>query len=60
MEANLNVVSDRIMPALEKMNERAISLQEVFEAVNEMNSGKALGLYGFTVKCLKKWGMTVL
>ena len=36
------------------------SLVEVREAVNEMKSGKAPGLDGFPVECLKKGGMTVL
>ena len=30
------------------------------EAVNEMRSGKAPGLDGFPVECLKKGGMAVL
>ena len=30
------------------------------EAVNEMKSGKAPGLDGFPVECLKKGGMAVL
>ena len=30
------------------------------EAVNEMKSGKAPGLDGFLVECLKKGGMAVL
>ena len=42
------------------MNERAISLEEVGEAVNEMKSGKAPGLDVFPVECLKKGGMAVL
>ena len=42
------------------LNERAISLVEVREAGNEMKSGKALGLNGFPVECLKKCGMAVL
>ena len=42
------------------MNERAISLEEVGEAVKEIISGKALGLDGFPVECLKKGGMAVL
>ena len=42
------------------LNERAISLEELGEAVNEMKSGKAPGLDGFSVKCLKKCGMSVL
>ena len=33
---------------------------EVREAVNEMKSGKAPGLDGFQVECLKKGGMAVL
>ena len=39
---------------------RAISLEEVGEAVNEMKSGKAPGLDGFLLECLKKGGMVVL
>ena len=42
------------------MNERAISLEKVGEAVNEMKSCKATGLDGFPVECLKKGGMAVL
>ena len=41
-------------------NETAISLEEAGEAVNEMKSGKAPGLDGFPVECLKKCGMAVL
>ena len=42
------------------LNERAISLEEVVEAVNEMKSGKSPGLDGFPVECLKKGGTAVL
>ena len=42
------------------LNERGISLEEVGEAVYEMKSGKAPGLDGFPVECLKKGGMAVL
>ena len=42
------------------LNERAISLEEVGKAVNAMRSGKAPGLDGFPVECLKKGGMAVL
>ena len=42
------------------MNGRAISLVEVRQAVNEMKSGKAPGLDGFPVECLKKGDMAVL
>ena len=42
------------------VNERAISLEEVGEAVNEMKSGEAQGLDGFPVECLKKGGMALL
>ena len=45
---------------LGNLNERAISLEEVGEAVNEMKSEKAPGLVGFPVECLKKGGMEVL
>ena len=59
-EANINVVGNWRMPMLGDLNKRAISLEEVGEAVNEMKSGKAPGLDEFPVKCLKKGGMTVL
>ena len=42
------------------LNEKAISLEEVGEAVNEMKFGKAPGQDGLPVECLKKDGMTVL
>ena len=58
-EANINVVGNWRMPVLGDLNERAISL-EVREAVNEMRSGKAPGLDGFPVECVKKGGMAVL
>ena len=44
-EANVNVVGDR-MPMLGEVNVRAISIEEVKEAVKEMKSGKAPGLDG--------------
>ena len=59
-EANINVVGNWRIPLLEDLNERAISLEEVGEAVNEMKSGKAPGLDGFPVECLKNCGMAVL
>ena len=59
-EANINVVGNWRMPVLGDLNERAISLEEVGEAVNEMKSGKAPALDGFTVECLKKGGIAVL
>ena len=59
-EANMNVVGNWRMPVLGDLNERAISLEEVWEAVNEMRSGKAPGLDGFPVECVKKCGMAVL
>ena len=59
-EANINVVGNSQMPVLGDLNERAISLEEVREAVNEMKSSKANGLDGFPVECLKKGGMVVL
>ena len=43
-EANINEVGNWQMPALGDLNERAISLQEVGEAVNEMKSCKAIKL----------------
>ena len=42
------------------LNERAISLDEVGDAVNEMKSGKAPGLDIFPLEYLKKGGMAVL
>ena len=47
--ANINVVGNWRMPVLGDLNEIAISLEEVGEAVNEMKSGKAPGLDGFPV-----------
>ena len=37
-----------------------IASADVREAVNEIKSGKAPGLDGFIVECLKKCGMAVL
>ena len=59
-ETNVNVVGNWRMPVLGDLNERAISLEEVGEAVNEMKSGKAPGLDEFPVECLKKCGIAVL
>ena len=42
------------------LNDIALSLEEVGEAVNEMKSGKAPEPNGFSVECLKKGGMAVL
>ena len=53
-EANINVVGNWRMPALGDLNERAISLEEVGEAANEMKSGKAPGLDGFPVEIFKE------
>ena len=36
------------------LNKRAISLEEVGEAANEMKSGKVPGQDRFSVECLKK------
>ena len=43
-EVNINVVGDRKMPMLGEFNERAISVEEVREAVNQIKSAMALGL----------------
>ena len=59
-EVNINVVGNWRMPILGDLNEKAISLEEVGEAVNEMKSGKAPGLDEFQVECLNKGGMAVL
>ena len=48
-EANINVVCNWRMPMLGDLNERAISLEKVGEAVNEMKSGKDPSLDGFPV-----------
>ena len=58
-EPNINAVGNWRMPVFGDLNERAISLEEVGEAVNDMKSGKAPGLDGFPVECLKKCGMAV-
>ena len=39
-EANINVVGNWRMPVLRDLNERAISLEEVWQAMNKMKSGK--------------------
>ena len=59
-ESNVNVVGNLRMPVLGDLNERAILLEEFGEAVNEIKSGKAPGLDGFPVECLKKGGMPML
>ena len=41
-EVNINVVGNWRMPVLLHLNERAMSLTEVEEAVNEIKSGKAV------------------
>ena len=48
------------MPVFGDLNERAISLEEVWEVVNEIKSGKAPGLDRFQVECLKRGSMAVL
>ena len=53
-EANINVVSHWRTLVLGDLNERAILLEEVGEAVNEIKSGTAPGLDEFPVECLKK------
>ena len=59
-EADMTVVGYWRMVVLGDLNERAISLEKVWEAVNEMKSGKVPGLDGFPEECLKKGGMAVL
>ena len=59
-DSNINVHGNFRMPVLGDLIERAISLEEVGEAVNEMKSGKAPGLYGFPVERLKRAGKAVL
>ena len=48
---NINLVGNWRMSVLGDLNERAISLEEVGEAVNEMKSGTAPGLDLFPVEC---------
>ena len=59
-EVNINECGDGRMPVLGEFNERAISVEEVIEAVNEMKSGKAPGLDGFPMEYLNKGGVAVL
>ena len=58
--ANINVVGNWQMPELVDLNERTMPWKEVGEVVNEMKSGKAPGLDGVPVECLKIGGMAVL
>ena len=46
-EANINVVGYWRMPVLGDLNERAVSLEEVGEAVNEMNLVRLQGWMDF-------------
>ena len=59
-EANISVVGNWWMPVLGDLNERAMSLKELGETVNDMKSGQAPGLDGLTVECLKNGGVAVL
>ena len=59
-QANINVDGNCRMTVLRDLKGRAISLEEVGEAVDEMKSGKAPGLDGFPVECLKKGCMALL
>ena len=60
MQISMSLPCNWRMPVLADLNERAISLEEMEEAVNEMKSGKAPVLNGFPVECLKKGGVAVL
>ena len=42
-----------------ELYQRPISMEEIKEAVKEMNWTKAPGLNGFPLECSKKGGMTV-
>ena len=44
---NINVVGDMRVPVLGELYERAIYIEDVREAVTEMNSVKASGVDGF-------------
>ena len=46
-EANINIVGNWRMPVLGDLNERGISLEEVGEAVTEMNSVRHQGWMDF-------------
>ena len=59
-EANINEVGNWWMPVLGDLNEKENLFEEVRETVNEMKSGKAPGLDGFPVECLKKGRRVVL
>ena len=52
--ANINVFGYWRMTVLRELYERAISIDEVRKAVDEMKSGKAWRLDGFLEECLKK------
>ena len=58
-EANINVVGNWRMPVLGDLNERAISLEEEGQAMNEMKSVKAPALDGFPVERLTLCLLTV-
>ena len=59
-EENINVVGNWRMAVLGDLNERAISLEEAGVEVEEIKSGKAPWLDGFSVECLKKCDMAML
>ena len=48
------------MPVFGELSERAILVEEIRKAVNEMKSSKAPWLNRFPVECLKNDGMAVL
>ena len=50
-ELKINVVGNERIPVFGDLNERAISLVDVMEVVNEIKFGKAPGLDGFPVEC---------
>ena len=47
MEAIINIVGNWLMPVLGDLNDRAISLEEVGEAVNEINLVRHRGWMDF-------------
>ena len=57
--ATINVVGNWWMSEFGDLNE-IISLDEVRKEVNEMKSGKAPGLDGYPVDCLKRWYGSVI
>ncbi|MCP4254321.1 MAG: hypothetical protein GY775_13120, partial [Candidatus Scalindua sp.] len=54
------VGGERGMPVFGERNDANISRKEVHDVVNDMKAGKAAGLDGCEVECLKKGGVSVV